>query len=130
MDPFHVRGCLSNERSRLKTARRHEWRPHKSGGPTKKWPLTGESGPLTRFALLHCYGFRRSLVIVAGPFQVIRVFVAVILFMAVFPLAAQPVLPSLISMDDAVRIALAYNQTLRAQRLNIDQSKPRKSRRR
>jgi outer membrane protein, heavy metal efflux system len=31
--------------------------------------------------------------------------------------------PSLISMEDAVRIALQYNQTLRAQRLNIDQSK-------
>jgi cobalt-zinc-cadmium efflux system outer membrane protein len=31
--------------------------------------------------------------------------------------------PSLISMEDAVRIALAYNQGLRAQRLNIDQSK-------
>jgi cobalt-zinc-cadmium efflux system outer membrane protein len=31
--------------------------------------------------------------------------------------------PDLISMDDAVRIALAYNQTLRAQRLNVDQSK-------
>jgi cobalt-zinc-cadmium efflux system outer membrane protein len=32
-------------------------------------------------------------------------------------------LPRLISKDDAVRIALAYNQSLRAQRLNIDQSK-------
>jgi cobalt-zinc-cadmium efflux system outer membrane protein len=32
-------------------------------------------------------------------------------------------LPNLISMDDAVRIALAYNQGLRAQRLNVDQSK-------
>lgn len=31
--------------------------------------------------------------------------------------------PALISMDDAVRIALAYNQSLRAQRTNIDQSK-------
>jgi cobalt-zinc-cadmium efflux system outer membrane protein len=31
--------------------------------------------------------------------------------------------PSLISMEDAVRIALQYNQTLRAQRLSIDQSK-------
>ncbi len=31
--------------------------------------------------------------------------------------------PSLISMEDAVRIALQYNQSLRAQRLNIDQSK-------
>src|ERR1700678_2234438 len=32
-------------------------------------------------------------------------------------------LPKLLSKDDAVRIALAYNQNLRAQRLNIDQSK-------
>ena len=31
--------------------------------------------------------------------------------------------PALISMDDAVRLALAYNQSLRAQRTNIDQSK-------
>src|ERR1700733_6312796 len=31
--------------------------------------------------------------------------------------------PRLISMEDAVRIALKYNQGLRAQRLNIDQSK-------
>jgi cobalt-zinc-cadmium efflux system outer membrane protein len=34
---------------------------------------------------------------------------------------AQP--PSVITMEDAVRIALQYNQALRAQRLNIDQSK-------
>ena len=32
-------------------------------------------------------------------------------------------LPKLISKEDAVRIALAYNQSLRAQRLNVDQSK-------
>ncbi len=32
-------------------------------------------------------------------------------------------LPKSISKDDAVRIALAYNQALRAQRLNVDQSK-------
>jgi cobalt-zinc-cadmium efflux system outer membrane protein len=32
-------------------------------------------------------------------------------------------LPIMISMDDAVRIALAYNQSLRAQRLNIDQNR-------
>lgn len=37
------------------------------------------------------------------------------------PQAASP--PALITMDDAVRIALAYNQSLRAQRLNIDQNK-------
>lgn len=35
----------------------------------------------------------------------------------------QPVLPTLLSMDDAIRIALEHNQALRAQRLNIDQSK-------
>ena len=45
------------------------------------------------------------------------------------PAAAQPQVssyanaPNLISMDDAVRIALQYNQALRAQRLTIDQSK-------
>src|SRR6202034_3316236 len=37
------------------------------------------------------------------------------------PPASAP--PRAISMDDAVRIALAYNQSLRAQRLNIDQNK-------
>lgn len=37
-----------------------------------------------------------------------------------FPALAQE---KLISKDDAVRIALAYNQSLRANRLNIDQSK-------
>jgi cobalt-zinc-cadmium efflux system outer membrane protein len=31
--------------------------------------------------------------------------------------------PRVISMEDAVRIALAYNQSLRAQRLNIDQNR-------
>jgi cobalt-zinc-cadmium efflux system outer membrane protein len=31
--------------------------------------------------------------------------------------------PILITMDDAIRIALQYNQALRAQRLNVDQSK-------
>src|SRR5579863_861389 len=39
----------------------------------------------------------------------------------VVSLMAQP--PSVITMEDAVRIALQYNQALRAQRLNIDQSK-------
>src|SRR5579863_3862265 len=37
------------------------------------------------------------------------------------PPAGSP--PSMISMDDAVRIAFAYNQSLRAQRLNIDQNR-------
>jgi hypothetical protein len=31
--------------------------------------------------------------------------------------------PKLISKEDAIQIALAYNQSLRAQRLNVDQSK-------
>ena len=55
-----------------------------------------------------------------------------ILLFVFAPQAAQPQtpagappgsVPKLISKDDAVRIALAYNQSLRAQRLNIDQSK-------
>src|SRR5579863_6404279 len=37
------------------------------------------------------------------------------------PPAGSP--PSMISMDDAVRIAFAYNQSLRAQRLNVDQNR-------
>lgn len=37
--------------------------------------------------------------------------------------AQTPAPEKLISMDDAVRIALAYNQSLRAQRLNVDESK-------
>jgi cobalt-zinc-cadmium efflux system outer membrane protein len=36
---------------------------------------------------------------------------------------AQAPPPSRITMEDAVRIALAYNQTLRAQRINVDTSK-------
>jgi cobalt-zinc-cadmium efflux system outer membrane protein len=40
---------------------------------------------------------------------------------AQMPQANSP--PSMISMDDAIRIALAYNQSLRAQRLNIDQNR-------
>jgi cobalt-zinc-cadmium efflux system outer membrane protein len=47
-------------------------------------------------------------------------------FFAAPPAArAQPPanIPKLISKDDAVRIALAYNQSLRAQRLNVDQSR-------
>lgn len=56
--------------------------------------------------------------------EVIRVFVAVcVSIAAVQPGFAQPALPVVISMDDSIRIALAYNQSLRAQRLNIDQSK-------
>lgn len=37
------------------------------------------------------------------------------------PPGASP--PRVISVDDAVRIALAYNQSLRAQRLNVDQNR-------
>jgi cobalt-zinc-cadmium efflux system outer membrane protein len=57
----------------------------------------------------------------------IRVFVLVLYAATAFPgqsqapPSANP--PSLISMEDAVRLALQYNQMLRAQRLNIDQSK-------
>src|SRR5579862_9367548 len=55
----------------------------------------------------------------------------IVLALCLFPASARaqsqappsPNPPSLISMEDAVRIALQYNQTLRAQRLNIDQSK-------
>lgn len=39
------------------------------------------------------------------------------------PAPARTPPPNLISMEDAVRIALQYNQALRAQRLNVDQSK-------
>jgi cobalt-zinc-cadmium efflux system outer membrane protein len=47
-----------------------------------------------------------------------------LVFRAALSMAQAPAnLPKLISKDDAVRIALAYNQSLRAQRLNIDQSK-------
>jgi cobalt-zinc-cadmium efflux system outer membrane protein len=42
---------------------------------------------------------------------------------AATPLRSQPQPPNSISLEDAVRIALQYNQTLRAQRFNIDQSK-------
>src|ERR1700722_18254947 len=48
------------------------------------------------------------------------------LFFAALPVARAQTptnAPKLISKDDAVKIALAYNQALRAQRLNIDQSK-------
>ena len=50
-----------------------------------------------------------------------------ILFFFPFPQTARSQtpanLPKSISKDDAVRIALAYNQALRAQRLNVDESK-------
>jgi cobalt-zinc-cadmium efflux system outer membrane protein len=43
--------------------------------------------------------------------------------LAVFACPAFPQPAKLISKDDAIRIALAYNQSLRANRINIDQSK-------
>src|SRR5579862_7897703 len=39
------------------------------------------------------------------------------------PAQTQAAVPSLISVEDAVRIAFQYNQTLRAQRFNVDLSK-------
>src|SRR5579863_2977460 len=49
----------------------------------------------------------------------------VVVFVVSMSTQAQPAATpsSLISKDDAVRIALAYNQSLRSQRLNVDQSK-------
>lgn len=58
---------------------------------------------------------RRSAAISVG------VFVWVVFGPAVRVAMAQA--PALISMDDAIRIALAYNQSLRAQRTTVDQSK-------
>jgi len=46
--------------------------------------------------------------------------IAIVTFLLAFPALAQE---KLISKEDAVRIALAYNQSLRANRFNIDQSK-------
>jgi cobalt-zinc-cadmium efflux system outer membrane protein len=72
-------------------------------------------------------------VLPGNPFDIVRPHlpVLILVFLATPGLArpqtppgAPPVnLPKTISKDDAVRIALAYNQTLRGQRLNIDQSK-------
>jgi cobalt-zinc-cadmium efflux system outer membrane protein len=57
----------------------------------------------------------------------IRRIAATVLISAIFPwlaLGQSPDAPAkLISKDDAIRIALAYNQSLRANRLNIDESK-------
>jgi len=56
-------------------------------------------------------------------------FIVLILGISALPIHAQSQIssaanaPSLISMEDAIRIAFRYNQGLRAQRLNIDQSK-------
>jgi outer membrane protein, heavy metal efflux system len=49
----------------------------------------------------------------------------VCLLLASIPASPQPAPapPSVISLDDAIRIALQYNQNLRAQRLNVDQSR-------
>src|SRR5580704_10892854 len=57
----------------------------------------------------------------------IRRIAATVLISAIFPwlaLGQSPDAPAkLISKDDAIRIALAYNQSLRANRLNIYESK-------
>lgn len=57
----------------------------------------------------------------------IRRIAATVLISAIFPwlgLSQSPDAPAkLISKEDAIRIALAYNQSLRANRLNIDESK-------
>ena len=57
-----------------------------------------------------------------------RLFLRLIVLLVIIGVASAQTPPAavpqnLISMDDAVRIALAYNQSLRAQRLNIDQNK-------
>ncbi len=59
-----------------------------------------------------------------NPHSTLR-FLALSVILSSVPLLAQP--PSrpatILSMDDAIRLALEHNQNLRAQRLNIDQSK-------
>jgi len=54
-------------------------------------------------------------------FRLNALFVMIGVVGAQTPQAGSP--PRVISMEDAVRIALAYNQALRAQRLNIDQNR-------
>src|SRR5579863_6172897 len=49
--------------------------------------------------------------------------IAIVTVLVVIPAMPQGTPAKLISKDDAVRIALAYNQSLRANRLNVDQSK-------
>ncbi|MGA3202728.1 MAG: TolC family protein, partial [Bryobacteraceae bacterium] len=49
--------------------------------------------------------------------------IAIVVVLAVTPAMSQDTPAKLISKDDAVRIALTYNQSLRANRLNVDQSK-------
>lgn len=55
------------------------------------------------------------------PQSAISIVAALLSAQAARPQTAAP--PRLISREDAVRIALAYNQSLRAQRLNIDESR-------
>src|ERR1700683_3042368 len=49
--------------------------------------------------------------------------IAIVVVLAVTPAMSQDTPAKLISKEDAVRIALAYNQSLRANRLNVDQNK-------
>lgn len=48
---------------------------------------------------------------------------AVLTALLAYPAVSQDTPAKLISKEDAIRIALAYNQSLRANRLNVDQSK-------
>src|SRR6202030_1143790 len=58
-----------------------------------------------------------------GKFLVRALIAITTLLVFVLPALPQGNPPAMISMEDAIRIALAYNQTLRAQRTNIEQSK-------
>jgi cobalt-zinc-cadmium efflux system outer membrane protein len=58
-----------------------------------------------------------------GKFLVRALIAITTLLVFVLPALPQGDPPAMISMEDAIRIALAYNQTLRAQRTNIEQSK-------
>lgn len=49
--------------------------------------------------------------------------IAILSVLLTYPAVSQTAPAKLISKDDAVRIALAYNQALRANRLNVDQSR-------
>jgi hypothetical protein len=67
------------------------------------------------------------------PWSLVGQRVGVVLLALPWPTAAlaQPVTPAaLVSMADAVRLALEHSHSLRAQRLNVDISRRMKSRRR
>jgi outer membrane protein, heavy metal efflux system len=53
----------------------------------------------------------------------LRLLLRLIALFVTIQIAGAQTPPRVISMEDAVRIALAYNQSLRAQRLNIDQNR-------